>query len=69
MSSLLILSKFYNTVPKNLLKPKRLFGFVPKRFHNTYHHNQPPKCEICNDFLFYAVGMIVGFTIGKNSKK
>jgi hypothetical protein len=63
------MSKFYNIAPKNVLKPKILFGFVSKRLHNTYHYNQPPKCEICNDFLFYTVGMFIGFFIGKNTKK
>ena len=63
------MTKFYNIVPKNVLKPKSFFGFGQKRFNNTYHHTQKPKCDICYDFLFYAVGMIVGFNIGKNTKK
>ncbi len=32
---------FYNILPKNVLKPKRLFGFLPKRFYNS--HNQKKR--------------------------
>jgi len=56
--------KFYNILSKSV-KQKNKFGFGAKRFQNTYEHNKEPKCDFYYDLVLYAVGMLVGYNIGK----
>lgn len=58
------MKNIYKIIPKNFMKPIIPYTIYNKRY-NTYNYKENPKCEFCNDLMFFAVGMWCGYIIDK----